>query len=241
MVFTLPTSRTLYFIQSDSVCCDFIHSCASKFLHLRFQSNLLESVSLFNNCLIWNMLCLLSYRPNTPFTRSFSVYSTRFHNPKLLDLTVKYKSNGIVHKRHAKSNKPCNACNVVRVTIILKVPVLWLCQRKRGNSHSQFFFPDILFILVQCVRVCVNALVPFSIFIFFPKRVHLYYSYAIYRIKYLSCTFPIQFNACYFDVLTFQWRCCYFCWGCQRFKAIHHNQPSTQRIAAPKKHIHIYL
>lgn len=90
------------------------------------------------------------------------------------------------------------------------------------------------------------CLFPFSFFLLF-MRTHLYYSHAIYRIKYLSWTFPIQFNACYFDVLTFQWWCCSCCccrcccWGCRRFKAI---QPQKKAVYSqhdsPKK-THIFM
>lgn len=116
------------------------------------------------------------------------------------------------------------------------------------SPYSRHSFFSLVHQVCVCACLRVNALVPFSIFIFFLfVRTHLYYSHAIYRIKYLSWTFPIQFNACYFDVLTFQWWCCSCCccWGCRRFKAIHRrkkvNNTHRERERQPEKNTHIYL
>lgn len=68
-----------------------------------------------------------------------------------------------------------------------------MCQVKRHFSVS---------VSISGSYDCVCASF-FSIHIFFLLRLHLYYSHAIYRIKYSSLTFPIRFKACYFYVFTF--------------------------------------
>lgn len=75
-------------------------------------------------------------------------------------------------------------------------------KRKRHFSFrcTHFFsFFDVCVCMFIRSFLCVFSLSVICLF----SALHLYYSHAIYRIKYSSLTFPIRFKACYFYVFTF--------------------------------------
>lgn len=89
------------------------------------------------------------------------------------------------------------------MTTILKVRFffcLWISEKKATfipfNSISLAFSTFISSFFFSFYFCSLHTDSPFF-------RLHLYYSHAIYRIKYSSLTFPIRFKACYFYVFTF--------------------------------------